>query len=321
MMKVVLTILIFLFAAPAFALELALPVACSVGANCWVQQYADHDAGAGSTDYACGAASYDRHDGTDIRVLHTGVDMAVLAAAAGRVKAVRDGVLDKLVKTPADLAAIKNIECGNGVVIDHGGGWETQSCHMRKGSITVKVGDFLHSGDRLGLIGFSGEAAFPHVHLTARKDGKVVDPFSADAMTDCKAVDRSLWSAFAQKALKYKASELLLMQWSIAPYSEEDIDTGKIPALQPAPFEAALVVNAMAINLYKDDVVTLAMTVPGQDPAVSRVVLPRNRAVQRLYAGKKRTGEWPQGRYVAQFEIVREDVVIVSKEISFAMRE
>ena len=151
MMKVVLTILIFLFAAPAFALELALPVACSVGADCWVQQYADHDAGAGSTDYACGVASYDRHDGTDIRVLHTGVDMAVLAAAAGRVKAVRDGVLDKLVKTPADLAAIKNIEYGNGVVIDHGRG--NPAIYPLPDGISVQAGDKVVIGrdGRLGL--------------------------------------------------------------------------------------------------------------------------------------------------------------------------
>lgn len=320
MMNVVLTLLIFLFAAPALALELALPVACEVGVDCWVQQYADHDAGAGAADYACGVASYDKHDGTDIRVLHTRVDVSVLAAAAGRVKAVRDGVGDKLVKSEADRAAVAKIECGNGIVISHGDGWETQYCHLRKGSVVVKAGDDVAVGDRLGLIGYSGEAAFPHVHVTVRKDGKVVDPFSADDMTDCKAVDRSLWSASAQKALQYKGSELLLMQWSNAPYSESDIDSGNFPDLQPATNETALVVNAMAINLYKDDIVMLTMTVPGQEPAVSRVLLPRNRAVQRLYAGKKRNGEWPHGRYVARFEISRGDVVMTSKEISFAVK-
>ncbi len=320
MKNVVLTLLIFLFAGPALALELALPVACTVGTDCWVQQYADHDAGAGSTDYACGVASYDGHDGTDIRGLHTGVNIAVLAAAAGRVRAVRDGVADKLVKSPADLAAVSKFQCGNGVVITHGEGWETQYCHLRKGSVSVKTRDEIGVGDQLGLIGSSGEAAFPHVHVTVRKDGKVVDPFSADDMTDCNAADRSLWSASAQNALAYKGSELLLMQWANAPFSETQFETGNFPAPQAAPDGSALVVNAMAINLYKDDIVSLTMTVPGQQPSVNRVVLKRNRAVQRLYAGKKRSGVWPPGRYVARFEIVRGDVTVFSKEISFGMK-
>jgi murein DD-endopeptidase MepM/ murein hydrolase activator NlpD len=320
MRNVVLTVLIFLFAAPALALELALPVACSLGTDCWVQQYADHDAGAGSADYACGVASYNGHDGTDIRVLHTGVDVAVLAAATGRVKAVRDGVVDRLVKTEADLAAVAKTECGNGVVITHEDGWETQYCHMRKGSVAVKAGDVVAPGERLGLIGYSGEAAFPHVHVTVRKNGKLVDPFSADDMTDCKAADRSLWSASAQKALAYQASELLLLQWANTAFSEEDFDSGKFPALEALPNETALVANSMAINLYKGDIVSLTVTVPGQEPVASRVVLKRNRALQRLFAGKKRNGDWPRGRYMARFEVVRGDVVVVSREISFEVR-
>ena len=32
------------------------------------------------------------------------------------------------------------------VVIDHGGGWETQSCHLARGSIRVKVGQAVAAG-------------------------------------------------------------------------------------------------------------------------------------------------------------------------------
>ena len=31
--------------------------------------------------------------------------------------------------------------CGNGVTLDHGDGWQTQYCHMRRGSVAVKVAD------------------------------------------------------------------------------------------------------------------------------------------------------------------------------------
>ena len=320
MKNVVLALLIFLFADPAMALELALPVACTVGTDCWVQQYADHDAGAGSTDYACGVASYDGHDGTDIRGLHTGVNIAVLAAAAGRVRAVRDGVADKLVKSPTDLAAVSKIQCGNGVVITHGEGWETQYCHLRKGSVMVKAGDEVAAGDRLGLIGFSGEAAFPHVHVTVRKDGKVVDPFSADDMADCKAGDRSLWSASAQKALAYKGSELLQLAWAPQIYGDAEFESGTLSVFQPSQWPA-LVLFAEAINLYKDDVMTLTVSLPGQEPVVNSVVMKNNRAVQRLYVGKKIKASLPNGIYVGRFELKRRDVVLLAKEMNFEMKD
>jgi hypothetical protein len=320
MMKVVLTVLIFLFAAPAFALELALPVACNVGADCWVQQYADHDASTGSTDYACGVASYDKHDGTDIRVLHTRVDVAVLAAAAGRVKAVRDGVADRLVKSEADRAAVSKIECGNGVVITHGGGWETQYCHLRRGSVVVKAGDEIAVGGHLGLVGYSGEAAFPHVHVTVRKEGKVVDPFSADDLTDCRARDRSLWSASAEKALAYKGSELLQLAWAPRIYDDDEVETGSLSEFQPTKWPA-LVLFAESINLYKDDVMSLTVTLPGQESIVNTVIMKNNRAVQRLYAGRKIKGGFPHGLYVGRFELRRGNVVVLAKEINFGIKD
>jgi Peptidase family M23 len=320
MMIRILILLTFLFAAPAMALELALPVNCIVGETCWVQQYVDHDAGAGSADYTCGVASYNKHDGTDIRTLNTGVDVAVLAAAAGRVKAVRDGVADRLVKSKADLAAVSKMECGNGVVITHGDGWETQYCHMRKGSVAVKAGDDVSAGDRLGLIGYSGEAAFAHVHVTVRKDGKAVDPFSAEDMMNCKADDRSLWSASAKKALAYKGSELLQLAWAPRVYDDAEVENGTLSEFRPGDWQA-LVLFAEAINLYKDDVMTLTVALPGQEPVVNGAVMKNNRAVQRLYVGKKLNGPMPPGEYVGSFELKRGSVVLLTKDIRFAVKQ
>jgi murein DD-endopeptidase MepM/ murein hydrolase activator NlpD len=92
----------------------------------------------------------------------------VVAAAAGTVLATRDGTPDQLIRSQADRAEIANRECGNGVVIDHGENWQTQYCHIRRGSIGVKQGDRVEPGQKLGEIGYSGDAAFPHVHLTVR---------------------------------------------------------------------------------------------------------------------------------------------------------
>jgi murein DD-endopeptidase MepM/ murein hydrolase activator NlpD len=318
MRHVVLTLLAFFLAIPASALELALPVACTLGTDCWVQQYVDHEAGPRASDFTCGVASYEGHNGTDIRVSNTSVVVDVIAAAAGRVKAVRDGVADKLLKTESDRSAVNDIECGNGMVIDHGGGWETQYCHMRKASVAVKAGQDISVGQHLGLVGYSGAAAFPHLHLTVRKDGKVVDPFSADSTSNCKAADRSMWTAHAQKALTYKGSELLQLAWAPRIYGDSEVESGSLSDFNPNEW-SSVVLFAEAINLHEDDVLTLTVSIPGQEPVVHAMAMKRNRAIQRLYAGKKIHGKWPRGVYVGRFDLKRGDVMVVSKAIDFVL--
>ncbi len=320
MKNVVVTLLIVLFAAPAFALELVSPVVCTIGQNCWVQQYFDHDATAAATDYACGVASYDGHDGTDIRVLNTSVNVDVVAAAAGVVKGVRDGVPDRLVKTEADKTLVDKIECGNGVVLDHGDGWETQYCHLRQGSVKVKAGDKVEVGGLLGTIGYSGNAAFPHVHLSVRKDGTKIDPFSVDATADCKAEDRSLWNAQVQKALAHQGTQVLQLAWAPKIYDDVEVEAGAFSEFEPGSW-ASLVVFAEVINLYKDDTMILTVSIPGQEPIVNTAVMKRNRAVQRLFAGKKVQNKLPLGIFKGLLEIKRGDAVVVSREITFGMKD
>ena len=85
-------------------MRFGLPIACTPKQDCWLQNYPDRDRGPDISDFACGRQSYDGHDGTDIRLLDTQSKADVIAAAAGTVKAVRDGEPDRLVKSSADLA-------------------------------------------------------------------------------------------------------------------------------------------------------------------------------------------------------------------------
>src|SRR5690349_18495177 len=89
--------------APSGAPTLRWPVACEIGRTCEVQHYVDHDRGPGVADYRCGHRTNDKHDGTDIRLVDTALQKAgvdVLAVAAGRVIAVRDGVADISIRAP-----------------------------------------------------------------------------------------------------------------------------------------------------------------------------------------------------------------------------
>ena len=77
-------------AAPA----LEVPVACEVGSDCFIQFYVDRDTSPEVADYRCGALSYDGHKGTDFRLVDLPAmnrGTVVLAAAAGTVRAIRDG--------------------------------------------------------------------------------------------------------------------------------------------------------------------------------------------------------------------------------------
>jgi len=85
----------------------------------------------------------------------------MVAAAPGRVLRFRDDMIDVDVRD-IGLNLVKGRDAGNAVVIDHGGGWETQYSHLRLGSIVVKPGDQVVAGDVLGMIGMSGRAEFPH---------------------------------------------------------------------------------------------------------------------------------------------------------------
>lgn len=54
---------------------------------------------------------------------------------------------------------------GNHVVIRRADGRFVFLAHMQQGSVSVKAGDAVRRGQRLGLCGNSGNSDFPHVHL------------------------------------------------------------------------------------------------------------------------------------------------------------
>lgn len=55
----------------AGAFELELPVGCTPGETCFIQNCVDHDPAAAVADPACGPLSYDGHDGTRVDVMVT----------------------------------------------------------------------------------------------------------------------------------------------------------------------------------------------------------------------------------------------------------
>lgn len=63
---------------------------------------------------------------------------------------------------------------GNMVQINHGNGISTRYGHAEK--VLVKVGDIVHTGQVIALMGSTGRSTGPHVHYEVRKNGRPVNP-------------------------------------------------------------------------------------------------------------------------------------------------
>ena len=97
-------------------------------------------------------------------VSHQGVDYTV--PVGSRVFATADGKV-KEVKTSKTTS-------GRYIIIDHGGGYETQYSHLSR--IDVKKGNKVKRGDIIGLTGNSGLSLSPHLHYEVKFNGMRVDP-------------------------------------------------------------------------------------------------------------------------------------------------
>ena len=298
--------------------ELHLPIACAVGKTCFIQQYFDHDPGPGAKDYRCGGRVYDGHDGVDIRLPSLAAQkrgVAVLAAADGTVLGLRDGVDDHLVENDADRATIKGRECGNGVLIGHAGGWQTQYCHMARGSVVVAKGQAVKAGDKLGLVGLSGDTQFPHVHLSVREGARKVDPFLPDAPPGACAPKggRTLWAPEAAAALAYRSTEIINTGFADGPVTMDALEAASLAV--PGRDSPALVFYGRAIGLQKGDSIALTVKDPSGTPIVSSSqTADRAKAQYMIFSGKKRPAiGWDKGRYTAEVVVTRGGAVVASR--------
>jgi hypothetical protein len=282
-----------------------LPIACRPGIDCFVQNYVDHDPGPAARDGFGGARTYDGHDGTDIRLptmTAARAGVAVLAAAAGVVRATRDGVPDD---GRADAAAIAGRECGNGVVITHTGDWQTQYCHLARGSIGVTQGQNVLPGQPIGRVGLSGNTEFPHLHFTARFRNAPVDPFGRLAPGIPACGSAGAWAPAVARAFPPPGRVVLNIGFARGPVDSAAIDAGTIDAGTIAAPDGRsptiLVFFVRLIGLEAGDHVDLSLR--GPDGAViaesSSLPLDRAKAQWVAFAGRRRTAAgWPKGRYV-----------------------
>lgn len=138
--------------------------------------YSEYKTGNGDTTYSGGKLSW---PSTSARMVsspfgyrrmgfHGGVDLCrpggsrgtpVLAAAGGTV-----------------VSCTTSGSYGYSVLIDHGNGLKTRYAHMIAGSVSVRVGQKVSTGQQIGKIGSTGNAYGAHLHFEVIKNGRRVNP-------------------------------------------------------------------------------------------------------------------------------------------------
>ena len=293
-------------AAPA----LEVPVACEVGIDCFIQFYVDHDTGPEVADYSCGALSYDGHKGTDFRLVDLPAmnrGTVVRAAAAGTVRAIRDGEPD--ISADESTRALDGREAGNAVVLVHDAGWETQYSHLMKGSITVRTGQQVRTGEALGLIGLSGNSTFPHLEFTVRYDGRVVDPFASDPSTNCAATGERLWTAAAAKQLAYMSGAVLLAGFAAQIPERRDVRSGAHRAYELSTLAPLLVFWVDMFGLAAGDIERLRILAPDGTVVAEREqvsIKSAHQHFQTIGLLRPHLGAWAPGIYRGEYLLLRE---------------
>jgi hypothetical protein len=297
------------------SLSLTRPIECQLGVECWVVNLVDQDPGPGVLDFNCGAHTYDGHKGVDfaigdLAVMDKGVP--VLAAAPGIVKGVRNHMDDiNIKKLKADV--IEGLDCGNGLVIQHVDGWETQYCHMRRGSVRVVSGQYVKVGEALGFVGNSGRAEFPHLHLSVRHKGHVIDPFTAEAVVsnsgacDTGAVKRSLWDDPLVASAPDALTAIYALGFASQAIKPDMARSGQYRAATLSARSPALTLWADVFWVEGNDQIELKILDPKGDLFADHTVdIAREQARRFILFGKKRRSDpWPAGVYVGKVRLTR----------------
>lgn len=336
-----------------------LPVRCTPGDDCFVQNHVDHDPGAGWRDFSCGHLSYDGHHGTDFRVrsladMERG--MEVLAAAAGVVRGTRDGEPDVSVRERG-AESLGGRHAGNGVLLDHGQGWETQYSHLKRGTVRVRPGQRVERGQVLGLVGLSGNTEFPHVDFVIRREGRPIDPFAPDRVVparggqveagsreagqagpaeadqtasdsaqadvpECEAAaGNTLWTPDAEAKLAYHATGVLIAGFAPEPAERVRAQRGDYDGEIDSAAES-LVFFIELFGVQRGDRERIELRDPrGRSLIVRQRVIEGNHAARFGYVGRRRNGErWSPGEYEARYRLERDGRPVVSLTRSVTLR-
>lgn len=312
--------------AAANSFSLSKPVECHIGRDCFVQQFVDIDPGADALDFTCGPLSYNDHTGVDIRLRNEAMmraGIAVVAARDGIVVATRDGMQDIDV-TRIGRETVRGRDCGNAVFIDHGDDWQTRYCHMRQGSVAVSKGQVVKVGQKLGLVGMSGAAQFPHLHIGVSRNNQNIDPFRGlNPVAACGGDYVTLWDTQAAGELAYQPGGILDAGLLDRQLTIDEAYDGDLPRDMLNRKGQALVIWYTIFGIRQGDEVSVSIIGPDGNAVSSQKMSPhpKNQAQWFAFSGRRTPPDgFAPGVYRGEVGVVRNGTLYDRRQVSATLR-
>lgn len=164
----------------------------------------------------------------------------------------------------------------------------------------------MERGRPLGLVGLSGKTAFPHVHLTVRRNGQVVDPFTGRLQSaGCGGEEKPLWRVDAHVA--YEEVALYNAGFSDGQPDIETIRNGQVSQSTLSPTSTALVLWVDLLGVQAGDQVRFRVTGPDGRLVLDKVDrVTRTQARRFSYADQRlRATAWAPGSYSGEVTLSR----------------
>ncbi|MDR0315686.1 MAG: M23 family metallopeptidase [Treponema sp.] len=99
----------------------------------------------------------------NVRSFHAAIDLA--ARTGTPVKAATDGTVSLVGRSPV---------FGTYIIMKHGDDYQTMYAHLS--ATSVKQGDYVRQGGKIGEVGSTGYSTGPHLHFAVYKNGRAVNP-------------------------------------------------------------------------------------------------------------------------------------------------
>jgi murein DD-endopeptidase MepM/ murein hydrolase activator NlpD len=190
--------------------------------------------------------------------------------------------------------------------------------------MTVRPGMQVRKGERIGSIGSSGLAEFPHVHLSVRLNGKLVEPLTGKALGNeahvCGDLSGNMFDSASKQALVQPTVAILDVGVANAPPELSDLVRTGGPPLATARGDST-VAWLWAINVDEGSRFRIRLVGPGEVTLIDHTTnaLPRRKANYLAYVGRKVKVE--TGTYQLSVEITNGEKRIALEDRSFIISE
>jgi hypothetical protein len=165
------------------------------------------------------------------------------------------------------------------------------------------------------MVGLSGMTQFPHLHLTVRRHGEIVDPFAPTKMENCDpAPGESLW-LFPPD---YQPGALIDAGFAISIPDYDAIKAG-LPDAELAPGEP-LVLWGYLFGGQAGDILRIVADGPNGPVFARDITLDRTQAqLFRAFGRRAPDAGWPPGTYRGVLTLIRNGEAIDETAVSVVM--